>query len=117
MTRFIRFRRSMETITVTQPVPDISGNAFLPPVALVPFRQDSHDSAHPVVTEGTRVKEGQLIARGTAPATSRIHAAVQGMIRSFKKISCLVSGTSIAAEILLWGSFDILGVKGETVSW
>lgn len=107
----------METITVTQPVPDISGNAFLPPVALVPFRQDSHDSAHPVVTEGTRVKEGQLIARGTAPATSRIHAPVPGMIRSFKKISCPDGGTSIAAEILLSGSFDILGRKEENFSW
>ena len=107
----------METITVTQPVPDISGNAFLPPVALVPFRQDSHDSAHPVVTEGTRVKEGQLIARGTAPATSRIHAPVPGMIRSFKKISCPDGGTSTAAEILLSGSFDILGRKEENFSW
>lgn len=117
MIRFIRFRRSMESFALAQPQPGTIVNAFLPPVALVPFRQDSANEAIPVVTEGSRVREGQLIARSTKPDMTRIHAPIPGLLRSIRKITADDGSTVSAAEIVLSGSFDILGRKEENFSW
>lgn len=117
MIRFIRFRRSMESFALTQPRPKEICTAFLPPVALVPFRQDSCNEASPVVTEGNRVREGQLIARGTPPDMTRIHAPIPGLLRSIRKKSSDNGTTAGIAEIVLSGSFDILGRKEENFSW
>lgn len=117
MIRFIRFRRSMESFALSQPRPKEICTAFLPPVALVPFKQDSGAEACPVVTEGSRVREGQLIARGTPPDMSRIHAPIPGLLRSIRKKSPNSGVSSGMAEIVLSGSFDILGRKEENFSW
>lgn len=117
MIRFIRFRRSMESFALTQPRPKEICTAFLPPVALVPFKQDSCNEASPVVTEGSRVREGQLIARGTPPDMTRIHAPVPGLLRSIRKGGTGNGTTDGMAEIVLSGSFDILGRKEENFSW
>lgn len=117
MTRFIRFRRSMETITISEPKPEHTGNAFLPPVALVSLNQDSSAEIRPIVIEGNRVREGQLIARGVQPDCTRIHAPIPGFLRSFKNIQGPDGASSLAAEIVLSGSFDILGRKEENYQW
>ncbi len=117
MIRFIRFRRSMESFALSQPGPNEICTAFLPPVALVPFKQDSGAEACPVVTEGSRVREGQLIARGTPPDMSRIHAPIPGLLRSIRKKNPNNGASSGMAEIVLSGSFDILGRKEENFSW
>lgn len=117
MTRFIRFKRSFENIRFEEPLLSLTGNAFLPSVALIPLLQHTGTAATAVVSSGDRVKEGQLIARGNGPDSAHIHASIPGIIREFRTVSLPDGQNSPAAVIQLAGSFDILGRKEANFPW
>lgn len=117
MTRFIRFKRSYEHIRFEAPVLLHSGNAFLPTTALVPLQQNEGTSAVPVVTAGERVREGQLLARGSAPDSVNVHAPIPGLLKEIRTVSLPDGKRGQAAVISLSGSFDILGRKQEQFPW
>ncbi len=117
MTRFIRFKRSFEHIRFEAPVLIHSGNAFLPTTALVPLQQHEGSPAMPVVSAGERVREGQLLARGTSSDSANIHAPIPGILKEIRTVSLPDGKRGQAAVISLSGSFDILGRKQEQFPW
>jgi electron transport complex protein RnfC len=117
MMRFIKFKRSFELIKFDAPPIHLAGNAFLPSTAIVPLLQHYGTPSVPVVVQGDRVKEGQLIARGTGMNSAHIHAPIPGIVREFRILPLPDAKKGLAAIIQLAGSFDILGRKEENFSW
>jgi electron transport complex protein RnfC len=117
MTRFIRFRKSSETITFDSPVPDFRGNSFLPTVAVIPLLQHEGYSSVPVVSPGERVREGQLLARGNGHDSAHIHSSIPGVVQEIRNVSLPDGKMGPAAVIRLSGSFDILGRKEPNYPW
>ena len=117
MIRFIRFKRSFETVAFEEPELTFAGNAFLPSIALVPLQQHTGKPSDPVLSPGEHVREGQLIARGTSPFSVHVHAPVPGIIQEYKMIPLPDGTVGKAAVIKLSGSFDILGRKVEKFPW
>lgn len=117
MTRFIRFKRSFEIIRYEAQHIDFSGNAFLPSVAFIPLDQYDGISAQPIVSVGERVKEGQLIARGSSGLSANIHSSIPGIVKEFRSVPLPDGKCGLAAIISLEGSFDVLGRKEENFLW
>ena len=117
MTQFVRFKKSSESIRFDVPSIEFSGNAFLPSTAMVSLLQHKGSQAKPVVAIGERVKEGQLLARGTTIESSNVHSPIPGIVREFKTIAMPDGTMQEAAVILLSGSFDLLGRKEEHYPW
>ena len=117
MMRFVRFSRSMESIAFEAPVLSYVGNAFLPSIAVVPLQQNTGKPSQPVVAVGERVREGQLLARGTPPDSVNIHAPIPGILKEFSAIPLPNGAMGNAAIIQLSGSFDILGRRTENFPW
>ncbi len=117
MTQFVRFSRSSESFSFETPDTVATGNAFLPSVAVVPFRQHTGAEPRPIVTPGERVREGQLIARGSGSDSCNVHAPIPGIVKKIRSTPLPDGTMGLAAEIALSGSFDILGRKEERFLW
>ncbi len=117
MTQFVRFSRSSESFSFETPDAVDTGNAFLPSVAIVPFRQHTGVEPRPTVTPGERVREGQLIARGSGIDSCNVHAPIPGIVKRFRTTPLPDGTMGQAAEIALSGSFDILGRKEDRFLW
>lgn len=117
MMRFIRFNRSLETVAFEASELPIAGNAFLPSIALVPLKQHAGEASVPVVNAGERVREGQLLARGSVPGSVHVHAPVPGILKEFTVVPLPDGTMGKAARIQLSGSFDIMGRKAENYPW
>lgn len=117
MTQFVRFSRSSESFSFETPDTVATGNAFLPSVAIVPLRQHTGLEPRPIVMPGERVREGQLIARGSGLDSCNVHAPIPGIVKRFRTIPLPDGTMGQAAEIALSGSFDILGRKEDRFLW
>jgi electron transport complex protein RnfC len=117
MTLFVRFKKSSESIRFEVPSIDFSGNAFLPSTAMVSLLQHSGCQAKPVVSIGERVREGQLIARGTTSESANVHSPIPGIVREFRTIAMPDGTMQESAVILLSGAFDLLGRREEHYPW
>jgi len=117
MTQYIRFARGWEGIQYHLPPFPSAENAFLPSIALVSLSQESGSAADPVVRPGERLREGQLIARGTSPNSSHVHAPIPGVLEEFRVVSLPDGTRGKVAVIRLGGSFDILGRRAESIPW
>jgi len=117
MIKDIAFRRSAEYIAFEANTLALSGNAFLPSTAFVPLLQHSGMGARPVVNPGERVREGQLIARGTGPDSCHIHSPIPGIVQDFRTMPLPDGTMGTTAVIQLSGSFEILGRKQENFPW
>ena len=117
MTQFVRFKKSTESIRFEVPSIEFSGNAFLPSTAMVSLLQHRGSQAKPVVSIGERVREGQIIARGTTPESANVHSPIPGIVREFRMIAMPDGTMQESAVILLSGSFDLLGRREEHYPW
>jgi len=117
MTQYIRFKRSAEVVSFEATDLTNDENAFLPSVALIPLRQHRGKPAIPLFQPGEKIREGQLLARSTGDDSSNIHASIPGTIRQYRQVPCPDGTMEKACEIILSGSFDILGRKEEHNSW
>jgi electron transport complex protein RnfC len=113
----MRFRKSSEYIRFDASEPELSGNAFLPSIALVPLLQHSGVAAKPLVSIGETVREGQIIARGLTTSSANVHASIPGVVQDFKSVPMPDGSMQSTAVIRLAGSFDILGKKTENYPW
>ncbi len=117
MIKRIRFRKGFSSLEFQAPAIVDKGNSFIPSLAIVPLTQHYGPPAIPVVQAGSRVKEGQLIARSNSPYSSHIHAPIPGLIREFTTVPLPDGSLGIAAVMLLEGSFSILGRKQDSFDW
>lgn len=117
MTHFVRFKRSSESFSFETAAPSIVGNSFLPSVALVPLRQQRGAESKIIIQTGERVREGQLLARSPSPEGCNVHAPIPGVLRRVREVSLPDGTMGQAAEIVLSGSFDILGRREDRCLW
>lgn len=115
--RMCTFQRGFTAFTWRSPHFAQDVHACIPPVTLVPLSQGSGLQAVPVVHSGERVREGQLIGRGTNENPVHVHAPIPGMLREYRTVSLPDGTLGQAAVIELSGSFDILGRPEHTIPW
>jgi electron transport complex protein RnfC len=84
---------------------------------MVSLLQHKGSQAKPVVAIGERVKEGQLLARGTTAESANVHSPIPGIVREFRTIAMPDGTMQESAVILLSGSFDLLGRREEHYPW
>ncbi len=116
MMHYLRFQRGKTEVAYRQGVFGQALNAFVPTMTIVPFNQCDGAAAKPVVQPGERIREGQLLARG-AENSVNIHSPIPGIVQDFKLRALPDGKRGLCAQILLSGSFDILGRKSETLPW
>ena len=117
MNRYIRFKKCFEYIPFDEIDPVYCGNAYLPGVAFVPLLQHDGLPAEPIVSEGNRITEGQMIARGKMADSTHVHAPIPGILQEFREIPLPDGSVGTAAVILLSGSFNIIGKKESQYPW
>lgn len=117
MTHIIKFKRGNEYIRHELPDLDFMGTAFLPSTAIIPLSQDSGLPARPIVAQGEKVAEGQLLARATNQNSAHVHSSIPGILHSWREIALPNGKLGNAAIIQLSGSFSVLGRKQENFKW
>ena len=91
-----------------------SVNGFIPKTVLIPLRQDMGRECRPLVKEGERVKEGQLIAQSSyenGKSSSSVYSPIPGIVTGTELCLCPDGKMSHAVRIKLEGSFSFLGKK------
>lgn len=91
-----------------------SVNAFLPKVAFIPVEEDDSGPLEILVTEGDRVKEGDVIARQKGLF---IHSSVPGIVQKISQKQYSNGKQGLCAQIALNGEFSYLGKKAERQDW
>jgi len=99
------------------PSKNSSVTAFLPPVSIIPFTQQTGERSHPIVSPGDAVREGMLIARSRGTGSLNIHATVPGRIIRMVSYKGSDGVLRDAFAIRMEGSFEKLGRKEEVRSW
>ena len=89
-------------------------NAFLPRLATVPLCEDAPSLSEVLVEEGTRVREGDVIAKSREIF---IHSPVPGIVRRIGRCQYSNGRQGPCAEIALDGAFTFLGRPSVTKSW
>ncbi|HOX92713.1 MAG TPA: SLBB domain-containing protein, partial [Spirochaetales bacterium] len=93
-------------------------NAFLPLNAYVALAQgENGQDARVVLTEGTEVREGQLIARGSGRGSVSVHSPIPGIVRRITRMRMHGGQERGVAVVSLAGSFSILGKRQERYLW
>jgi len=115
--RMCTFKRGFSAFTWKSHPFTQDNHACIPPVTLVPLSQGCGLQAVPVVNPGQRVREGQLIGRGTSENPVHVHAPIPGMLREYRTVSLPDGTRGRVAVIELSGSFDILGRLEQTIPW
>lgn len=102
----------------SKPPLDAVENAFLPLNAYIPLALPGKSAeARLVLTEGTEVSEGQLIARGSGKGSVNVHSPIPGIVRRIFKNTMPGSQEKTMAVISLSGSFSISGRRPERYLW
>lgn len=90
-----------------------SVNGFLPNIAVIPLAE--HDEVVEVlVSEGARVKEGEVIAKARG---IHIHSSIPGIVRGIERRQYSNGKQGLCAIIALDGSFSFLGKKLPHQEW
>lgn len=93
---------------------------FLPAGVLIPLVQEEGVELTPVVSRGTTVTEGQVIAENKITfgnSSAKIHSPVPGVVRGIKSCVYPDGKQGKAIEIKLSGSFAHIGKKSLPSSW
>lgn len=91
-----------------------SVNAFLPKVAFIPVEEDDSGALEILVSEGDRVKEGDVIARQNGLF---IHSSVPGVVQKIAQMQYSNGKQGLCTQIALNGEFTYLGKKTEKQDW
>lgn len=101
-------------ISVDKDIIVSSINAFLPKVAVIPLCEDDDSVSEVVVSEGMRVREGDIIAKSKG---LYIHSSVPGIIRKIEQRQYSNGKQGLCAVIELNGSFSYLGKPSAKQDW
>ncbi len=93
-------------------VSSVSG--FLPKVAVIPLCEDDDDVVDVLVSEGSRVREGDVIAKSRGIC---IHSSVPGTVQKIEKRQYSNSKFGLCAVISMGGSFSFLGKTQLRQEW
>lgn len=111
------FNRKPVNLLYTADSVPFKGNAFLPGVAVIPLRQHEGNAARPVVSPGTHVREGQLIAAAGGAPSAPVYSSIPGILREYRTVPLADQTLTEAAVIQLEGPFDISGKERPVFSW
>ena len=89
-------------------------NGFLPKVAVIPLAEDDGDMTEVLVLEGSRVKEGDVIAKSRG---LYVHSSVPGLVTKIAQTQYSNGKQGLSAFINLDGSFSFLGKKLVPQEW
>ena len=94
------------------------GAAFLPKSVLIPLEQESGVLCAPLIKEGDRIFEGQVIAEDSAGTDSaKIHSSIPGIAQKITNCSASDGRSKPAVQIKLAGSFSHIGKIGRSFDW
>ncbi|MBP3772475.1 MAG: SLBB domain-containing protein [Treponema sp.] len=91
-----------------------SVNAFLPKTVFIPLCEDDSEDVEVTVSEGSRVKEGDVIAKNRS---MHIHSSVPGIVRKIAQMQYSNGKQGLCAVIDLNGAFSYLGRKSVRQDW
>ena len=89
-------------------------NGFLPRVAFIPLAEDDNDLVDILVTEGSLVREGDVIAKSRG---SYVHSSVPGVVDKIMQIQYSNGKQGPCACVNLSGAFSYLGKKLVPQEW
>lgn len=106
---------SKEVLHTRNKIFNFFGNSFLPSKAFIPI---GYDDSYVLVNKYSRVKEGELIARGEISSPfAFVHSSIPGVVTDFKTFEVLPNQFLKTIEISMDGSFSILGKPIQNVDW
>lgn len=118
MNASFRLGSSNERLEVSKDIFPFLGNAFLPERAFVPIGYKNEDEPSLYVSTGSRVREGELIGKGSPLSCfSVIHSPIPGEVKGNREFEIMPSKILNTLDILLDGSFDILGKAKKNYEW
>ena len=88
-----------------------SVNAFLPKKAFIPLFEEDGEDSEILVSEGMRVKEGDVIAKSRG---LYVHASIPGIVKKIERHQYSNGKQGLCAEIALEGAFSYLGKNGKS---
>lgn len=93
-------------------------NAFLPLNAFIPLGESyGGPEAKPVVSEGTGVREGQLLAKSGGKGSANVHSPIPGIVRRISRMRMPGGAERGVIVVSLEGSFSVLGKRQERYLW
>ncbi len=117
MNASFRLASSHERLEASKSVFPFFGNAFLPERAFVPIGYKNEEASLLIGREG-RVREGELIGRGNALSPfSIVHSSIPGKVQGMREFEIMPGKILNTVDILLDGSFDILGKEKKVCEW
>lgn len=103
------------------PLPSRLADAFIPPLAVVPFEQEKDCRCRVVARKGDAVGEGQILAMArpaqNGEISSSVHSPAPGVIEDIAVVPCPDGTMREAAIIRAGGKFSYLGKKRRAVDW
>ncbi len=118
MNTIFRLGTSREVLETSSKTSKFFGNAFLPKKAFVPIGYKDEPDVFFNVYKASKVREGQLIARGDdASSFAYIHSPIPGIVTDFRDFELKNGKVLKTMEISLEGSFDILGKERKCNEW
>lgn len=113
-----RLGASSERLEVSKDVFPFLGNAFLPTRAFVPIGYKNEPEPSLLVQTSSLVREGELICRGRESSPFfNIHSPIPGKVQGMKEFEIMPGKILNTLDILLDGSFDILGKEKKECDW
>ena len=101
-------------ISVDKNILSSSVNGFLPKMAIIPLAEDDTDMVEVLVLEGSRVKEGDVIAKSHG---LYVHSSIPGMVKKIAQTQYSNGKQGLCAYISIDGSFSYLGKKLVPQEW
>ncbi|QTQ11802.1 4Fe-4S dicluster domain-containing protein [Treponema parvum] len=95
-------------------------DSFLPRLVTVPIDMEGSGNYKLLVSEGDRVREGQVIARSQdplEPLAAQIHSPIPGIVTGFSSVPLFDGKKSDAVLIMLEGKFSYRGKKSRPNKW
>ncbi len=92
-------------------------NAAVPTNCVVPLQQHAGSSLRPLVSVGSTVREGMVIADGDSRLSVPVHAPIPGRVTAIGPTTLADGSQSIAVAIELAGEFDRLGRRPDPLPW
>ena len=113
-----RLGSSSEKLELSKDIFPFFDNAFLPERAFIPIGYKDEDEPSLLVSNASRVQEGELIGRGKASSPfSLIHASIPGKVQGIREFEIMPGKILNTLDIFLDGSFDILGKAKKEYDW
>lgn len=118
MNALFKLGSSNEKLEVSKEVFPFFGNAFLPERAFVPIGYKNEAEPSLLVNRASRVREGELIGRGKPSSPFFIiHSPIPGKVQGMREFEIMPGKILNTLDILLDGSFDILGKERKECEW